>query len=54
MPFDVSDEIRYGRVRLGTAVGSELVDLPVPMRIEHYASAASGSSRTPRIPARRT
>ena len=42
MPFDVSDEIRYGRVRVGTAVGSELVDLPVPMRIEHYASAGVG------------
>ncbi len=42
IPFDLSDEIRYGRVRVGTATGSELVDLPVPMRAEHYASAAVG------------
>jgi MSHA biogenesis protein MshQ len=42
IPFDISDEIRYGRVRVGTAVGSELVDLPVPMRVEHYASAGVG------------
>jgi MSHA biogenesis protein MshQ len=42
IPFDVNDEIRYGRVRLGTAVGSELVDLAVPMRVEHFQSAAVG------------
>ena len=29
-------------MRVGTAVGSELVDLPVPMRAEYYASAATG------------
>ena len=41
-PVHVSAEIRYGRVRVGTAVGSELVDLPVPMRAEYYASAGVG------------
>ena len=42
IPFTCSEEIRYGRVRVGTAVGSELVDLPVPMRAEHYASGGLG------------
>ena len=42
IPFTAGQEIRYGRVRVGTAVGSELVDLPVPMRAEYYASAATG------------
>ena len=42
IPFTAGQEIRYGRVRVGTAVGSELVDLPVPMRAEYYASAAAG------------
>jgi MSHA biogenesis protein MshQ len=37
-----NEEIRYGRVRVGTAVGSELVDLAVPMRAEYYASAGAG------------
>lgn len=42
IPFTAGQEIRYGRVRVGTAVGSELVDLPVPMRAEYYAGAAAG------------
>jgi MSHA biogenesis protein MshQ len=42
MPFSGGQEIRYGRVRIGTAVGSERIDLPVPMRAEYYASAAAG------------
>jgi MSHA biogenesis protein MshQ len=40
MQFTIDDRIRYGRVRIGTAVGSELVDLPVPMRAEYYDAAA--------------
>ena len=40
--FDAGQEIRYGRVRVGTAVGSERVDLPVPMRAEYYESDAAG------------
>ena len=42
MPFSAGQEIRYGRIRVGTAVGSERVDLPVPMRAEYYASAGAG------------
>jgi MSHA biogenesis protein MshQ len=42
IPFTGGQEIRYGRIRVGTAVGSERVDLPVPMRAEYYASAAAG------------
>jgi hypothetical protein len=40
--FDAGQQIRYGRVRVGTAVGSERVDLPVPLRAEYYASDAAG------------
>jgi MSHA biogenesis protein MshQ len=42
IPFVGGSEIRYGRIRVGTAVGSELVDLPVPMRAEHYAGSGIG------------
>ncbi len=42
IPFTAGSEIRYGRIRLGTAVGSELVELPVPMRAEYYSSAGTG------------
>jgi MSHA biogenesis protein MshQ len=35
-------EIRYGRVRFGNAVGSELVDLPVPLRAEYFAGSGIG------------
>jgi hypothetical protein len=42
IPFTAGEEIRYGRIRIGTAVGSELVDLPVPMRAEYFAGAAIG------------
>jgi MSHA biogenesis protein MshQ len=40
--FSTGPEIRYGRIRVGTAIGSELIDLPVPVVAEHYAGAASG------------
>jgi MSHA biogenesis protein MshQ len=40
--FTAGQQIRYGRVRVGTAVGSELIDLAVPMRAEYYLSAAAG------------
>jgi MSHA biogenesis protein MshQ len=42
IPFTFGQEIRHGRVRIGTAVGSELVDLAVPMRAEHFAGAGLG------------
>lgn len=32
-------ELRYGRVRLGNAHGSELLDLPVTMRVEYWKGA---------------
>lgn len=40
--FDAGSEIRYGRIRLGNAFGSELVSLPVPAVVEHYAGDAVG------------
>lgn len=40
--FSAGQEIRHGRIRVGTAVGSERVDLPVPMHAEYFASAAAG------------
>jgi hypothetical protein len=40
--FSAGQEIRYGRVRVGTAIGSERVNLPVPMRAEYYASTTAG------------
>jgi len=38
--FSAGTAIRYGRVRLSTAVGSELVDLPVAMLAEYYNGAS--------------
>jgi MSHA biogenesis protein MshQ len=40
--FDAGQEIRYGRVRIGNAIGSERVNLPVPMRAEYYAGTNAG------------
>jgi MSHA biogenesis protein MshQ len=40
--FNNTQQIRYGRARIGTAAGSELVDLAVPMRAEYYLSGAAG------------
>ena len=42
IPFSTGSAIRYGRVRIATAVGSELVDLPVAMKAEYYGGAGSG------------
>ena len=42
MLFNSGSEIRYGRLRFINGVGSELVDLPVPLVAEHYAGAGSG------------
>ena len=42
IPFNFGQEIRHGRVRIGTAVGSDLVDLAVPMRAEHFAGSSMG------------
>ena len=40
--FSAGPEIRYGRIRFINGVGSELVDLPVPLLAEHYAGAGIG------------
>ncbi len=37
-----SSTIRYGRAAIGSAVGSELVDLGVVMRTEYYVDSTSG------------
>lgn len=42
MLFDGGDEMRYGRVALLNAFGSELVDLPVTMRTEYYLDDTRG------------
>jgi MSHA biogenesis protein MshQ len=38
--FDSGAEFRYGRARLLNAMGSEKVDLPVPLRIDHHTGTA--------------
>jgi MSHA biogenesis protein MshQ len=40
--FTNGPEIRYGRLRFTNAVGSELVNLPVPLRAEYFAGPAIG------------
>jgi MSHA biogenesis protein MshQ len=42
MLFSAGAEMRYGRLRFANAVGSELVDLAVPLRAEYYAGATIG------------
>jgi hypothetical protein len=42
MQFTAGQQIRYGRVRVGTAVGSELIDLAVSMRAEYYFDDGTG------------
>jgi MSHA biogenesis protein MshQ len=40
--FDAGAQIRYGRIRIANAIGSELVDLPVPTVAEYYAGSSIG------------
>jgi MSHA biogenesis protein MshQ len=40
--FDAGQAIRYGRIRIANALGSERVDLPVRMLAEYYASGGAG------------
>jgi hypothetical protein len=40
--FDNGADVRYGRIRVATAIGSERVDLPVRTVAEYYASSSSG------------
>ncbi len=39
---EASEEIRSGRVQLGNANGSELLNLPLDLRLQYWASAALG------------
>ncbi len=40
--FSAGNEQRYGRVAFRNAVGSELLNLPLPMHAEYFQSAAAG------------
>jgi hypothetical protein len=40
--FDNGPAMRYGRVRIINAIGSELVNLAVPMRSEYFVDASTG------------
>ena len=42
IPFDMGPNMRFGRVRLINNIGSERVNLPVPMRAEYFFDAATG------------
>lgn len=42
MLFTSGTDMRYGRVRLRNSVGSELVNLAVPMSVEYYQDATTG------------
>jgi MSHA biogenesis protein MshQ len=43
--FSNGAEFRYGRMRFTNAAGSELVNLPVDLFVEHYVNAATGFVR---------
>lgn len=40
--FDNGATMRFGRIRFVNALGSELVNLAVPMRVEYYADSVTG------------
>ncbi len=42
MVFDAGAEMRFGRIRLVNAIGSERVNLNVPMRAEYFQGGATG------------
>ena len=42
IPFNAGDEIRYGRMRFVNAVGSERVNLAVPLKAEYFAGPGIG------------
>jgi MSHA biogenesis protein MshQ len=42
VPFTSGSQQRYGRLALRNAVGSELINLPTPLRVEYFVSAATG------------
>ncbi|MBS0614349.1 MAG: hypothetical protein JSS24_14335, partial [Proteobacteria bacterium] len=42
MAFSVSPNQRYGRLAMRNAVGSELLDLPVPLTTQYYLNGSAG------------
>ncbi len=42
--FDNGNEMRWGRLILNNAYGSELVALPMPLRVEYYESTSVGDA----------
>jgi hypothetical protein len=42
IPFNFGEEIRFGRIRMANAVGSERVNLALTMQAEYYAGAGVG------------
>ena len=42
--FDGGPQMRFGRLRIFNAIGSERVDLPVPLRAEYFVDAVTGFS----------
>ncbi|HET6724615.1 MAG TPA: DUF6701 domain-containing protein, partial [Gammaproteobacteria bacterium] len=40
--FDNGNQMRYGRLFVGSAVGTELMNLPIPMTVQYYASTSDG------------
>lgn len=42
IPFSAGSEFRYGRLAFRNSLGSELIDLPTPLRTEYYVNSAAG------------
>jgi MSHA biogenesis protein MshQ len=42
IPFSGGSEFRYGRLAFRNALGSELIDLPTPLRAEYFVNSATG------------
>lgn len=42
IPFNTTNELRYGRIAFRNAIGSEQLNLPLTMRAEYFLSASAG------------
>ncbi len=42
IPFSAGPSMRYGRIRLKNAYGSELLALPIPMQAQYYQDSSNG------------
>lgn len=47
MAFDAGRTMRYGRVVVASALGSERIDLPVPVEAQYFVDPATGFVRNP-------